>query len=64
MATVSATVQLRLDGLPLDPIEVAQLTSPDRGKLYRDLRLCPLQIVAIEEAVRRVVAGAYPRGAT
>jgi hypothetical protein len=55
-------VQLRLDGLPLDPREASELLAHERAALYRDLELDPLQIAAIEEAVRRVVAGTYLRG--
>jgi hypothetical protein len=60
---VGSGVQLPLDGLPLNPAEVAQLSSPERGALYRDLELSTLQIAAIEEAVRRVIAGTYLRRA-
>lgn len=58
-----SAVQLHLAGLPLDPREVAELLAHERAALYRDLELCPLQIAAIEDAVRRVVAGTYLRRA-
>jgi hypothetical protein len=55
------SVQLRLDGLPVDPREVAKLLAPERGALYRDLNLDPLQVAAAEEAVRAVLRGSYGR---
>lgn len=48
--------------LPLDPAELAQLSAPERGLLYRQLGLCVLQRAAAEEAVRAVLAGQYRRG--
>jgi hypothetical protein len=56
---VSSAVQLTLDGLPLDPNEVARLLAHERSALYRELKLHPLQIAAAEEAVRQVIAGHY-----
>ena len=59
-------VQLRVAAeLPLDPVELAarRLSTPERGRLYRELGLCPLQIAAVEEAVRLVRAREYGRRA-
>ena len=59
---MSGGVQLRADaGLPVDPEAVAKLNSPERGKLYRELGLHPVQVAAAEEAVRAVIAGWYGR---
>jgi hypothetical protein len=60
---VSGAVQLPLDGLPVDPIEVSKLLAHERGAVYRELGLHPLQIAAAEEAVRAVIAGSYRRRA-
>lgn len=57
-----SAVQLRLEGLPLDPIEVSKLLAHERSALYRELGLDPLQIAAAEEACRRVIAQEYGRG--
>ena len=48
--------------LPLDPVQLAPLTSPERGAIYREAGLDPLQIDAIEQAVRLVLRGRYGRG--
>ena len=45
----------------LDPAELAELTSPERGRLYAELELDDLQITAIETAVRMVLSREYPR---
>ena len=54
-------VQSPLDGLPLDPHELARLSIFERTKLYAELRLCSIQRQAAEEATRRVIAGNYAR---
>jgi hypothetical protein len=58
MAVPSVTdpVQLELE-LPLDPVQLSRLTTPERGSIYREAGLDPLQIAAAEEAVRLVLAG-------
>lgn len=57
-------VQLRADPLlPIDPVDVAKLSTPARGDVYRALDLHPVQIAAIEDAVRLVRRGEYLRGA-
>jgi hypothetical protein len=58
---VSAAIQLRLDGLPLDPIEVSKLLAHERAALYRELELDDDQVATVEEAVRRAIAGEYRR---
>jgi hypothetical protein len=50
------------DGLPVDPAEVASLTTPERGRLYDELGLDFEQRQACEDACRLVLAGRY-RGA-
>ena len=52
-------VQLRLAGLPVDPIEVAKLFAYERARLYSDLGLTWQQREAVEAAVRLEVAGEY-----
>jgi hypothetical protein len=47
--------------LPLDPVELAKLTSPERGRIYDQLGLHALERAAAEEAVRAVIAGNYRR---
>jgi hypothetical protein len=47
--------------LPLEPGELATLSTPERGAIYRALDLHPLEIAAAEEACRAVVAGRYGR---
>lgn len=47
------------NGLPLDPHELAQLSTPDRGRLYAELGLDNFQISAAEEATRAVVRRKY-----
>lgn len=42
--------------IPLDPVQLARLTSPERGALYRRLGLHPVQIVAAEDAARLAIA--------
>lgn len=48
--------------LPLDPFELVDLAAIERGKLYNRLSppLDSWQRQAVEEALRLVVAGAYP----
>jgi hypothetical protein len=62
---MSSGVQLPLGGtsaeLPLDPFEVAELQAPERGALHRKAGLDPLQVDAVEQAVRLVLAGRYRR---
>jgi hypothetical protein len=58
---MSASVQLAVDGLPLDPRELAQLPILERAGLYGELDLDVWQREAAEEAARRVVAGNYGR---
>ena len=48
--------QLDLVELPLDPVQLARLTTPERGALYRRLGLHPVQIEAAEAATRLAVA--------
>ncbi|MGI9019202.1 MAG: hypothetical protein ACR2G3_00635 [Solirubrobacterales bacterium] len=55
-----SAVQLTLDGLPLDPRELAQLSILERADLYEALDLHPLQRAAAEEAARLVLARRYP----
>ena len=52
-------IQIPLGDLPLNPREVALLTTPERGRLYAELGLHPVQIEAAEAAVRRVIARRY-----
>ncbi|MEK6327487.1 MAG: hypothetical protein AABM66_08200 [Actinomycetota bacterium] len=49
--------------LPVDPAELAKLTAPERGRIYRKLELHPLQIASAEEAVTAVIRGRYRRAA-
>jgi hypothetical protein len=49
--------------LPLDPAELARLSSPERGQLYGELGLDYLQRAAAEGAVQAIFAGRY-RGGT
>jgi hypothetical protein len=56
---MSAAVQLSFEADGLDPHELAKLPTPDRGAVYRELQLHPLQVAAAEEAVRAVIAGSY-----
>ena len=53
--------QLRLPVLPLDPVVLSKLSSPERGQRYAAANLDPLQIAAAEEAIRRVRLGTYAR---
>ena len=55
-------VQIPLDGLPLDPHELAQVPILERAKLYAELDLNPIQRQVAEEAVRLIIAGEYLRG--
>jgi hypothetical protein len=57
---VSAGVQLRLE-LPLDPRQLAELLAHERGRLYAELELDDAQRQAAEAAVRRIIAGTYPK---
>jgi hypothetical protein len=59
---MSAPVQLSLDGLPLDPHELAKLPILERAKLYAELQLAPEQREAAEQATRLVVAKRYGGG--
>jgi hypothetical protein len=56
---MTAAVQLPLDGLPLDPVEVARLDILSRSRLYTDLKLMPEQRECIETAVRLIRSGSY-----
>ena len=47
--------------LPFDPRELAELTTPERGKLYAEFGLDLCQREVAEDAVRRVIAGSYLR---
>jgi hypothetical protein len=58
---MSAVVQLRLDGLPVDPEQLAELLSFERAALYRELGLDWDQREAAEAAVRLVLARRYRR---
>ena len=61
---MSGAVQLSLaisGQRPLDPIELAELSAPQRGDLYRALDLNRAQIGAAEDGVRQVLAGRYLR---
>jgi hypothetical protein len=58
---MSAAVQIPLKGLPLDPFELAALPAPERGKLYGELKLDPVQVAVSEDAVRLVIARKYGR---
>lgn len=51
--------------LPLDPREVlaADWTPEERGDFYNGLDLGPLERWCVEEAMRLIVAGAYPEAA-
>ena len=53
--------QLDLVELPLDPVQLARMTSPERGALYRRLGLHPVQIEAAEAATRLVLARMFRR---
>jgi hypothetical protein len=54
-------VQLPLNGLPLNPHELAKLPILARGKLYAELALHPTEREAAEEAVRAVQRRMYRR---
>lgn len=47
--------------IPLDPVQLAQLSAPERGKVYRRAGLDRLQIAASEDAVRLVLRREYGR---
>jgi len=49
--------------LPLDPVQLARLIAPERGRRYAALGLDQLQIAAAEDGVRAVLRREY-RGAT
>jgi hypothetical protein len=51
--------------LPLDPHSVlaADWTPGERGEFYKELNLGPLERYCVEEAMRLIVAGAYPETA-
>ena len=49
-------VQIRLAGLPLDPVELAKVPIFERAKLYAELDLDPIQRQVAEEAVRLIIA--------
>jgi hypothetical protein len=49
--------------LPVDPVELAELTAPERGVIYDTLGLHALQRAAAEEATRAVLRGRYRRAA-
>ena len=59
---MNAAVQLSFEAAGLDPHELAKLDTIDRGRLYDDLDLCPLQREAAEDAVRLIKRGEYLRG--
>jgi hypothetical protein len=46
--------------LPLDPAELAELSAPERGAIYKALGLGVLHIAGIEETVRAVLRGEAP----
>jgi hypothetical protein len=54
-------VQLRLDGLPLDPVEISALPAVERARLFDEPDLDRLQRAAAEDAVWLVIAKAYGR---
>ena len=61
---MSAPIQQRIDGvagygLPLRPEALAELSEFELAHILYCLELDDEQIVAAEEAVRRVVAGTY-----
>jgi hypothetical protein len=57
---LDSPVQLHLElQLPLDPVQWAQLDSPERGRRYRELGLDQFQIAAAEDAVRQVLRREY-----
>ena len=45
--------------LPFDPHELAELTTPERGRLYAEIGLDVLQRDVAEEAVRLVLRRSY-----
>jgi hypothetical protein len=51
-------------GLPFDPNVLADLTTPERGRVYADCGLDDAQRMACEAAVRLVIRGQYPKGAS
>lgn len=53
-------VQLPLDGLPLDPHELAELDIYQRTALYAELGLAPEQREAAEQAVRGLRLWRHP----
>ena len=62
MNAATDPVQLEIE-LPLDPVQLARLTSPERGAVYRRLRLHPVQIAAAEDAARLAIARKLRRAA-
>lgn len=60
---MSVAVQLSFEAEGLDPHELALLSITERGRLYAELDLAPLQIAAAEDAVRLVLARRYGREA-
>ncbi len=55
----AAAVQLSFEANGLDPRELAQLSTMERGKVYDGLGLDRLQRMAAEEAVQAVLRREY-----
>jgi hypothetical protein len=58
MTGIQLPIEVRGE-LPLDPRQLVELSSPERGVLYGELGLDRLQIAAAEEATRAVLRGEY-----
>jgi hypothetical protein len=56
-------LQLSFEAEGLDPHALAALSAPERGNLYRELGLDPMQRACAEEATRKVLAREYGRAA-
>jgi hypothetical protein len=61
---IGRVIQSVLPGLLPEPAELAELTAPDRRRLYDLADLSPLRRAEVEDEVRRAVrVGSYPRRA-
>jgi len=49
--------------LPLDPVALAGLSSPERGRIYAALELSSQERAVAEDAIRLVRLGSYRKAA-
>lgn len=60
MSAAQLTLAPPAPALPLDPLELVDVSAGDRGRLYNALDLDSWQRACTEEARRLVLAGSYP----